>query len=355
MVFPPQEGITPSGVLVLTNWAKFGPYGVTVFIVLAGFSLSLGVSRRDGVLPRGAWAFIKSRAKRILPPYYAAILLTVVLSIFWLNHKTGTHWDLSVPLDWKGIASNLLLVQDIVPFPVTNVAYTFWSIAVEWHIYFTFPVLLILWRQYGYLAATAAGAGAGIIGGYVALAFPKFESIHPDYYALFAVGMGACAIATLGPEWAKGVPWLAVTAVALVGWAALVAFDFPRVLTPILDPDLALGLGVAGLLISVSLRDKGLVYRTLSWRPLAAIGVFSYSLYLVHAPLLQVLWMVAVEPFDLTPGAFLAVMWLVAVPLIVAAAYGFYLLAEKPFMTSTSRSHRGRRSANLAGRHFQQR
>lgn len=340
MIFPPQAGIFPTGALALTFPAKFGPYGVTVFIILAGYSLTLAVSHRAGHLPNGAWSFIKRRAKRILPPYYAAIGLTLILSALWLNRKTGTHWDLSVPLDWKGIATNLLLIQDLVPFEATNVAYTFWSIAVEWHIYFTFPLLLLVWRRYGYLMATIAGIALGIVGGYAALVFPNLETLHADYYALFAIGMGACAVATLQPAWAARVPWYWISAAGVLGWAGLVAIDVPRAVSPILDPDLALGLAFAALLVGVR-TGTGWVYRGLSWKPLVRLGVFSYSLYLVHAPLLQVIWLLLVEPFDPPQATALAVMWLVATPVIIGLAYAFHLVAERPFMTGVKRTMEG--------------
>lgn len=351
MIFPPQAGVFPTGALALTYPAKFGPYGVTVFIILAGYSLSLAVSQRAGHLPSGAWSFIKRRAKRILPPYYAAIALTLILSVFWLNHKTGTHWDLSVPLDWKGIVTNLLLIQDLVPFEATNVAYTFWSIAVEWHIYFTFPLLLLVWRLYGYLTATIAGTVLGIAGGYAALIFPNLETLHADYYALFAIGMGACAVASLQPAWAGRVRWYWLSAVGALGWAGLVAIDVPQALSPILDPDLALGMAVAAMLVGVS-GGTGRVHRGLSWKPLARLGVFSYSLYLVHAPLLQAIWLLLVEPFELSQGAALTVMWAVAAPLIIGLAYLFHVVAERPFMNSSPISGDPSGTRLLSRRHW---
>jgi len=333
MVFPPQYGDSPSGLLLLTAPAKFGPYGVAVFIILAGFSLTLGVAKRDGHLPGGAWTFIKRRARRILPPYYLALILTILLQLLWLNRKTGTHWDLSVPLDWRGVITNVLLIQDLVPFQATNVAYTFWSIAVEWHIYFTFPLLLLVWRRFGYMVAAISGVALGTLGGYAAAIFPALENLHPDFYALFAMGMGACAIAYRRPSWAQRVPWYLVAVAGALGWAGFAAFAIPDALSPLADPDLALGLATCALLIAVS-NSGGVMRRTLSWKPLAFLGIFSYSLYLVHAPVLQVVWLLLVEPFALPQTASLAVMWFVAVPVSVGLAYAFHLVAERPFMSN---------------------
>lgn len=334
MVFPPQLGVVPQGALALTTPAKFGPYGVAVFIILAGFSLTLAVTRTEGRLKTGAGTFLKRRAKRILPPYYAALLLTIALQVLWLNQKTGTHWDLSVPLNWVGVVTNVLLVQDLMPFEVTNVAYTFWSIAVEWHIYFTFPILLIVWRRYGYLVATGAGVVFGIAGGYLALEVPQLAGVRFEFYALFALGMGACAIAYLVPTWARRIPWLVVAALGVVMWAALAAFEAPAFLSPVLDPNLAVGIATCGLLIAVAKKSEGKIGRALSWRPIARLGIFSYSLYLVHAPLLQVFWLLVVEPLNLGQGVALAVIWAIAVPAIVGLAYLFHIVAERPFMNT---------------------
>lgn len=59
-------------------WRIFdaGSLAVTVFIALSGYCLMLPVVRRvDGSLPGGFLKYIGRRAKRILPPYYLAILV----------------------------------------------------------------------------------------------------------------------------------------------------------------------------------------------------------------------------------------------------------------------------------------
>jgi peptidoglycan/LPS O-acetylase OafA/YrhL len=57
--------------------------------------------------------------------------------------------------------------------------------------------------------------------------------------------------------------------------------------------------------------------RALDWRPLALVGVASYSLYLWHLPIVEAL----------TPGAVL-----VSVPLSLLAALVSYRLVEAPFL-----------------------
>jgi peptidoglycan/LPS O-acetylase OafA/YrhL len=52
---------------------SFGHYGVAVFIVLSGFCLAIPVARDAGLNLRGGIGeYLKRRARRILPTYYAA-------------------------------------------------------------------------------------------------------------------------------------------------------------------------------------------------------------------------------------------------------------------------------------------
>src|SRR5437660_75394 len=64
----------------LTDWLQFGHYAVGVFIVLSGYCLMLPVARSaDGRLRGGVGSYLRRRAWRILPPYYAALVLALAL------------------------------------------------------------------------------------------------------------------------------------------------------------------------------------------------------------------------------------------------------------------------------------
>ena len=80
--------------------------------------------------------------------------------------------------------------------------------------------------------------------------------------------------------------------------------------------------------------------RPLVWRPLVWIGGFSYSVYLIHAPLIQLLWQYGVHPLGWSGlPAFFALL-LLGLPLIVAASWLFWYGCERPFLnTRTPRVH----------------
>ena len=60
-------------------------------------------------------------------------------------------------------------------------------------------------------------------------------------------------------------------------------------------------------------------------------AAFSYSLYLVHAPLLQVGWQTFVEPFDASREVQFGLLMAIVCPLVLGASYLFYCVAERPF------------------------
>ena len=108
----------------------FGHEAVDLFIVLSGFCLMLPVARGDGALRGGAWNFFQRRAWRIVPPYYAAMTLSLLLIWSCIGQKTGTHWDISIPVTGRSILTHLLLLQDALG-DEASINHAFWSISVE--------------------------------------------------------------------------------------------------------------------------------------------------------------------------------------------------------------------------------
>ena len=139
----------------------YGNFAVAVFIVVSGFSLAIAAARRRHHQP--FWTFIRRRAWRIVPPppYLAALVLSIAMIAWVIGTPTGTPWDLVLPFSPAGAAVNALLLQDLLPARAPN--HVFWSIAIEWHLYFLFPLLFALRRRlpaWGLLALGAVACAA---------------------------------------------------------------------------------------------------------------------------------------------------------------------------------------------------
>jgi peptidoglycan/LPS O-acetylase OafA/YrhL len=331
-------GVPPTGAPSIFAPLLYGHFGVAVFIVVSGFSLGLAPARRGWHLGRGGyWTFMRRRAWRILPPYWAALALSVVLVIL-LTSRTND------PLSWKGVGTHFFLVQDFVSGKTPNGA--FWSIAVEWQLYWIFPLLLLIRRRPGPVAliavAVAFVATLGVVaehggGGVVA---HKLLHASPQLGALFVFGIVAASVVS-----SPGAPhrrwWGPVALIA--GVAVVLACVLLGTKSAANNSfwlfywlDLIIGVAVASGVAYLTATETSRVRRVLQSRALVSVGHFSYSLYLVHAPLLALAWFFIVKPLGLSSLAAFAVMFGIVAPLIVVASYFFHRVAERPFMESRS-------------------
>lgn len=300
-----------------------GTLAVTAFIALSGFSLGLGAKRRDWSLRAGYGEFLRARAIRILPPYLLAIVLSLaVVLVGRLIEGSGLSPEQGRTL---GVAflKHLFLLQDLdgtnlVDLPGWSNG-VFWTIGVEFKIYLLFPLMLAAVRRGGLLAGAASAGALALLFG--ALPYLRVER-KPGFIVVFFLGVIACAYAGRLPRPAAAV--LSLLAAA-VGIACVqtdpLAHQLPR--------DLAFGAGFCALMASVESlpRLRGVLDRPL----LAGIGAFAYSLYLVHAVVLQTLqhaidW----SRFGDSPAVALAFL-LVGGAASLLVARGFFLVAERPF------------------------
>jgi peptidoglycan/LPS O-acetylase OafA/YrhL len=257
------------------------------------------------------------------------------LLLVWLliGQKTGTHWDVSIPVTGRSILLHLLLVQDLFA-EQANINHVFWSISVEWRIYFLFPLIVLGWARLGALATALAA---------VALSYLLYQAagawlgnpLAAHYIGIFTMGAFAAAVAFpsgAAMAWLQRLPWMGITAgMTLV--LALTLFpdwwDGPH--AHIYMADYLVGVWTMALLATVAGNPEGWLGRALSFRPLVFVGTFAYSLYLIHAPLLQVLWQYVFWPLQGQPLWMFAALALVGTPFIIGFSYGFFLVCERPF------------------------
>ena len=204
--------------------------------------------------------------------------------------------------------------------------YTFngplWSVAVECQIYVTFPLLVALWRRLpAPLAVTCVGAvsvAASVLLGY-------HGNVH--YLLLFALGMWAA-------ECAGNPARLRYSAMLVLPCVAAVVLGTVR--WPLLG-DVGVGALTALLLARGATQSHGVLPRALAWRPLRSLGLFSYSIYLVHEVPLLLLGVYAKPLLPWTPGWDYLLLTTTAVPLVLLLAYLFYLAFERPFLSHAAK------------------
>jgi peptidoglycan/LPS O-acetylase OafA/YrhL len=338
----------------LARWLKIFTYGrcaVVLFIVLSGFVLMLPlVQSPDHRLRGGFKDYLKRRARRILPPYYGALLLTLLL----IAVQPLALYQPDGQLTLGSVVSHLLLVQNLVAAWNHAINTPMWSVATEWDLYFLFPLLLLpVWRRFGIKALLATAAAAAIIP--QLFGRPALDWAAPWFILLFALGMSGAIIACDPGLTVSGQDrlrrWSGWCTILLVPpfliCYALKGFIYPHWRVGYeLGTDIAFGLDAACLIVFCATQPRSAeqqagqrtawIVRLAQSPPSLTLGRFSYSLYLVHWPMLALArgWM---QRQGLGINATVALMFLMTIP-TTAVAYVFYLVFEKPFMAKKKKS-----------------
>lgn len=313
-------------------WLKFtplrllvsaGPPAVVLFFTLSGFVLSLPFLRSTRGPSYAAFAI--KRVCRIYPPFAAAVLASAVLYAVlepapipslspWFN---TVLWDRPLSVDY--VFRNLMLTG--LPHDMT-LDLVMWSLVHELRISLIFPLLFVLTRRWP-VAATAASLVLAVICT-AALAGQEASSLGTTlvdtarFIPMFVAGIVIAghvdrvrsAVARL-PGWTVAVLWLGSVALLLAPGPTLsIYYDF------------VWGVGAVGLVALTvgSVRAN----RLLAAPPLVWLGRISYSLYLIHPPLL-------IAAVHVTHGRLPLWVTIVGiVPLSLACAALMYRFVEQP-------------------------
>lgn len=296
-------------------WA--GTEAVYVFFVLSGLVLALPVLRSGSF----SWLeYFPRRAARLYLPVAAAVLWGLLL--VWLVPRDNTAsrglWMRARPNlpSWSGVAHDLTLLGG-----ESHLISPFWSL--QWELWFSLllPLYVLgvaltrrlpVWLPVAVLVGmVTAGVFLGsralvhlpmfAIGVVIASRLPELThraaSIRPRGWVL--AGVGATILVT--SHW-----WL----LALTTDSAVLRLGTPLAL-----------LGATGYVLTVALCPQA--QRWLETAPVQWLGMISFSLYLVHEPIVVAL------AFLLGPGSGPLLVTL-AVPVSLLAGWLFYRVVELP-------------------------
>jgi peptidoglycan/LPS O-acetylase OafA/YrhL len=324
----------------LLRWLLHGNLAVDVFIVLSGFCLMLPViAHPEHRLEGGFGRYLSRRARRILPPYFSAVLLSLglIALVPALAAKADVYWDSTLPAFRTDVLlSHLFVIHNLDPDWSSKINYPLWSVATEWQIYFFLPLLILpIWRRLGIVAAVVSASIVSLLPHF--LFHGKYDVAYPHFLGLFAIGAAGAVIGVKHDP--RKTPW---GVIALAAWVPLVlsmqfrheVFVLHRIVM-----DFVVGLATMALLIygaHCTRREEkadSLVLRVLEAPATMWLGAISYSLYLIHAPVLASLHAVT-RSFHLASLPTLLVLVAVGVPLALLAGFGFHLVCERPFLTS---------------------
>lgn len=317
--------------LAMTTSASFEM--VIFFFVLSGFFIRYATLRR----PRSAGRFYLNRIARIYPPYLASMLLAVVALAslaYWcpdlLSTVPGRDLNTSLLAAWQELRGQPVLVVVkslffIAPggeFLGYNPVY--WSLLPEALFYLLVPLAFrhARWYYFGSVGAFGVGMLAQV------LHWPVSEGLSGFmlYNAYFALGSWLYDLLVARPAVARLLERTnsAFLVVALLGlFGIIVGLAIPRL--RLLTAPLSAGLAVLSILVLLAGRVNP---RNPLVRLFHHMGLYSFSLYLYHMPLLLLSYALLTR---LTGQLVSFGQWYwLFVPVVTLACYALYWITERP-------------------------
>lgn len=292
-----------------------GWLGVHLFFVISGYCIAANVYRL--VLNNGSsWSFIKNRAWRLLPVYWSAFFVTIVLNVV-SSPFNRTSIGQNLPSSWQSWLGNLFLIQPYLKVPFYGVVY--WTLVVEIGFYLIVAILLIIQKHINPKLALFIGLSLGFASVFLA---PSPQSMILTYWCEFVCGV--------------------------LVFSALLAKDQGKIYGHNLSLALIVIFGILSVWVNLNFFKSSLWFssifaiilyflysldtnidsiKEISW--LKFLGIISYSLYLLHVPV-QGRVINLGERFISYESPMILLLQMLGWIVAIFVSYLFYRLVEKP-------------------------
>lgn len=330
-------------IVAVTN---YGSYGVELFFILSGFLITgiLYDARDERNYFRN---FYMRRVLRIFPLYYGVLTLVFVVAPLipilrgpTLEHLVDRQW-----WAWLYSVNVYIAIQGDWSFSYLE---HLWSLCIEEHFYFVWPVAVYLMARRPRLlivvclSIALAAMAARLIGSLMGLSWWTTYVLTP--FRLDGLALGAfLAVAARQPggldRLVRALPWVAAIAAALLvvtfAWTRLLSRESMELVLPVRASVIQVLLGCLLVWVLVA-PQRSFIARFFSGRWLMFLGTYSYGLYVYHHFISYYLTVNQTE-FELarwlgSHGAAVALQATLGAAVSLAIAYVSYEYFEKRFL-----------------------
>ena len=306
LVFTRSFGLLGQGAL------RLGCAGVDIFFVISGFVITttgLGLSPRE---------FLTKRARRILPLY-------LLMAAFYTATAAATSG-----VGWRDLVSTWLLwpATDRMTPPLVDVG---WTLCFEALFYGAFAI--VLWRRWALWPLVGIYLSALLL-----RSTPVTQFVGNPMVLEFLAGVGLA----LAPRHRLAIWALPLGAALLIAGAYLNWLDFSSGGVFMVDGAAwvrAIGVGIPSVLVVAGALQVEMKPGVLSY-----LGDASYSLYLVHLPIVGLVAWIAARVVHLPPDLTIVA----AIVVSVVVSWRVRELFEKPVLSWLGRTMGAKRAVALA-------
>ncbi len=273
-VYGPMSDVAYPLFPALIDWLyQYGRMAVQAFFVMAGFLAARKFAPQGASLVTGPFQIIVQRYLRLAIPYLAALILAIgcaALARGWLSHD-------SIPdaPNLPQLLAHVLLLQDLLDQDALSAGV--WYIAIDFQLFALAAALFWLSRRLECRSAYFRAMGPVLVAGLTLASLFVFNRDErwdeTAFYFFGSYGLGMLAY------WASSQRyntfWLAMLGVA-VAVALLVEFRYRIAVA-----------GAVALLLGLARQGAFQGSRPVPW-PVGYVGRISFSIFLVHFPLILI-------------------------------------------------------------------
>lgn len=303
-----------------------GFVGVDIFFVISGFLITSIIRRKLDGGTFSIASFYKRRAVRILPALALMLVGTLIAGKFLLLAVELRDLGTSAAAAMAFVANIhfWLIVDYFDSGSETKLLLHTWSLGVEEQFYIVYPFFLLLMRRrsqrFVALAVLLATLLSFALSMYLSRAAPS-AAFYLIPMRAWEFGMGALIALNTFP----GIASKRVRDVAAMTGAALVLVAVFRIRPDSAFPAPWALLPCTGAVLLIAYGRDAITAHILAWKPVRAVGLISYSLYLWHWPIITI--------YRLNYGMEISSGGKI---LVIALSFAFaavsYFLVEQPFL-----------------------
>lgn len=265
------------------NWLPGGFVGVDVFFVISGFLMTSIIFRGLANDSFSFLSFLKARATRIIPALLTVIIVVLILGYIFLEPLSygplGKHAASSL-----SFFSNIVYSRESGYFnqdSFNNMLLHTWSLSVEWQFYVVYPLILIILSKIFSIGKLKIIIVLATVLIFVYGVYFTYKDPVPAYFMFYARSweMLIGGLAYLYPLRLSGKRSFGFEFVGL----ALIFISFFIISSSTAWPGYMALVPVLGTYLCILANNNNTI---LSGYTLQKIGLWSYSIYLVHWPII---------------------------------------------------------------------
>lgn len=314
----------------------YGWVGVQLFLIISGFLIHLGFLSSNGSF--NIAAFYSKRFWRIYPPYLIVLLIFFTTGLGFKYYSDSNE-------GYKDLFVHLFFIHNLFDKYYYSINPSFWSLALEMQLYLIYPIFLFIRKWLG-LKKTIIIIFLLVPISYLAVHFmaPHSKLVAPGFISNHWFTW--CAGAFLAEQYINDQRLFGKSSliIALLGFITIILAGF------FISFELSGLISVfAWIAFFEWLLHKEINTKTRINKYIAIIGIVSYSIYLIHQPLLNL----AIPWFNfLGPKAYWA--FIKPIPIFISIfiiSYFSYRFIELPSIQFGYLLRKKNRTPDLSNQH----